>query len=155
MNVILRPYDKALDYGFIISTWPKAVFYGQDEQTIRSFDEDQRKRWFELKFNDINVDLDRWECRVAVDAEDPTFILGYSVTYLRSDKKTRGILFTYVKAAYRQQGLGKLLCGPETERVYNLTDWTVLGKEIIEKRKENGHEFKGIESDVSHSGEDS
>ncbi len=128
MNVILRPYDKVLDYGFIISTWPRAVY-------------DWKKRnrkidpvWFKDKFDEVNSHLERQSPRMAVDPEDPTFIFGYSFSSYDHVKEHRSIKFVFVKIAYRRQGIGTLLCGPEKAHAYDWADWTKLGHLIVDKR---------------------
>lgn len=134
----LRPYDKALDYGFIISTWPKAIYYGSKPGIDQSQEllSESHNRWFKAKFEEINAKLGIWNVRMAIDPEDPSFILGYSITGLRED--ARMVCFVYIKKGYRCQGIGTLLCGPEKKHNYNYADWTDLGKEIIELRNKRG-----------------
>ncbi len=141
MNVILRPYDKVLDYGFIISTWPKAIF-------------DWRKQgnkidpvWFKNKFDDVNSQLERQAPRVAVDPEDPTFIFGYSLSWYEFIKEHRSIKFVFVKSAYRNQGIGTLLCGPEKVLAYDHADWTTLGHLIVDNR--TAKSLKDIKADLN------
>ena len=153
MNVVLRPYDKALDYGFIISTWPKAVYYG----TLSGMPQEAGAHytWFAEKFKEINSRLERWTVRMAVDPEDPSFVLGYSVTYRSPVDDYRRILFVYVKKGYRCQGIGRLLEGPEKLCDYDTADWTDLGKAIVEKRKRKEDYAKSNSSDVSSASNDS
>lgn len=146
MNVILRPYDKVLDYGFIISTWPKAVYnWKKNENKVDSV-------WFKDKFNDVNTQLERQSPRVAVDPEDPTFIFGYSVSNYDFVKMHRSVKFVFVKSAYRNQGIGNLLCGPEKDHSYDWADWTQLGHLIIDTRTAKA--LKEIQDDLKEESND-
>ncbi len=128
MNVILRPYDKVLDYGFIVSTWPKAVYdWKKNKRKVDS-------AWFKDKFDEVNSQIENQEVRVAVDPEDPTFIFGYSASRFDFSKMHRSIKFVFVKSAYRNQGIGNLLCGPEKVHAYDYADWTQLGHLIVDTR---------------------
>jgi GNAT superfamily N-acetyltransferase len=128
MQVQLRPFNKDLDYGFLIATWPKAIYYG----SAHSGNEHERNLWFKAKYDLINTMLQnpRWEIRIACVDEDPSFILGYSVTMPNRD--SRLVHFVYVKKGYRKQGIGKLLTGPERIDV-SKADWTDIGRLIHDK----------------------
>lgn len=130
MKVTLRSYDKVLDYGFIISTWPKSVYEWAEH------DNKLDQEWFKDKFNDVNAQLERWTIRMAVDTVDPSFIFGYSLSTYDFIKKHRAIKFVYVKSAYRNQKIGSLLCGPEILYDYTNADWTPLGHKIVDDRSE-------------------
>lgn len=149
MNVILRPYDKTLDYGFIISTWPKAIYYGGSDHK----DDAVHDEWFKNKLEYVSVQLSRWDVRTAVDPEDPSFIFGYSVTAVRP--KDRIVQFVYIKKGYRCQGLASLLCGPESVLNFTHADWTDLGKTIVETRKRRAEQNESNRSIISPSSENS
>lgn len=104
MKVILRPYNKESDYGFILSTWQKSVYFkNRPPKGMRSLT--NRSKWFARMLENVNAHLHVAKCIVAVSDENTDHIFGFAVEKLLEP----GIEFLYVKRAYRANGIEELL----------------------------------------------
>jgi hypothetical protein len=98
--VILREFNPDGDTGFIVSSWPKAIYFGSVSEP-----ETPWSRWADEKHEAIKEILGTHTVRVATLVDMPELIVGYAV--LGVDP---GLLeFVYVKKMYRKIGVGRLL----------------------------------------------
>ena len=98
-GVVLRSFDPAQDTGFIVSTWPKAVYFGAIDEPSTPW-----STWATAVHEKIKQLLGTCEVRIASEADKPLLIIGYSVV---NDNRLE---FVYVKKDYRGVGVGRLLC---------------------------------------------
>lgn len=123
-SVVLRAYNPEKDQAFLYSTWRNSVFYDLDDQDMT-----KAKAWFKFKTAKIKSELIRAKVLIACLSDDPDFILGYSVANVNH------LLYVYVRADYRRQGIGALLVEKNIETYTD--DLTKIGRSILKKKQEN------------------
>lgn len=118
--IIVRPF-KEDDYNFIISTWLKGLYYGNDW-----FEKIDKEAYMTHYHAFINSILSRPNIKVNVSAlkEDEDVILGYSI--LEGPK----LHWIYVKEAWRRLGISKDLI---THPISTVTHITRLGDQLRPK----------------------
>ncbi len=122
----IRPAT-AEDKSFIMATFLRGVYYGHTwyEQIPKELFMDAYKKLAEDAWNSKYVQFN-----IACLKEDPNVILGYSV--LSADRKA--VLWIFVKAAWRKQGIGRSLL-PET--IEFTTHLSLLGQQLIKEKFTN------------------
>lgn len=108
------------DRAFIFSTFLKGVRFGMD-----LYSEIDEKVFFEQYPKVVETLLSRSEISVMCLAEDPDVILGYAV------RQGSVLHWTFVKKAWRKQGIAAKLC----EGVTEVTHLTRPGTDIKNKKK--------------------
>src|ERR1700686_3327393 len=101
------------DKNFILATFLRGLYYGDSffSQVPKDIFMDRYKRVANALVNDTNTDI-----FVACLPEDPDVILGYSL--ISKDGKT--LYWTFVKAAWRKNGIGKSLISQDIKYVAHL-----------------------------------
>ena len=119
------------DYNFIVATWLRGYYYGNDfkdesgHSLFSYIDKASFMRDYKKLVNAILTNP-KVNIRVACLKEDPNVILGYSVT----TKDDRIIFWTFVKTAWRQQGIGKSLLPKDPKVAVSCTN---LGLKLMSK----------------------
>lgn len=116
----LRNY-KQEDKSFVMATFLRGLYYGDSWFTLipKNIFMDNYKKIAEIIVNKHMI-------KVVCLCEDQDTILGYSI--LSHDFQT--IHFVYVKAAFRNKGISKILLPKHPSYVSHLTD---LGKKLLPK----------------------
>jgi hypothetical protein len=98
-KVVLRAYKPQVDEPFLYASWRNSLWYDEDRT-------ENPDKFFRLSTKTIRKILSEegTVVKVAVEDSNPLFILGYAVY---SNSK---MLWAYVKADYRNQGIATLLC---------------------------------------------
>lgn len=111
------------DKNFILATWLRALYYGND------FFHEIHKDVFMKNYHFV---LERFlrrpdiHVKVACLKEDSSVILGYSV-YRQPTSETSILDFLFVKSAWRQIGIGKSLV---PTGLHSVTHLTKVGKAV-------------------------
>lgn len=92
----MRNIDQEMDLPLLISTWRNAEWFSTDQSG-------NSNEFYRKLTKHINNILKEANVKIACKADDPNFILGYSV--MTGTK----LEFVYVKADYRKQGIAKIL----------------------------------------------
>lgn len=123
-KVIVRPYMAQVDEPFLYASWRNSLWY--DEERTENPD-----KFFRLATKSIRKVLAQptTTIMVAVQEDSPLFILGYAVI-----DKASHVLWVYVKADYRNQGLASLLC-QRAESFHK--PMTKIGKAIAKNKNLN------------------
>jgi hypothetical protein len=125
LEVVIRPMHSG-DHPFIFSTWRNSLYYDLDNQ-----DKTKAKAWFGRKSKQIKKILNNAQTRIACLKESPDFIVGYSVN------SENHLDYVYVRADYREEGIGTLLV---PKNVVTFTDETTkIGRAILEKKNKEKH----------------
>lgn len=116
----MRENDKA----FIFSTWLRGVYYG--ETVFKHMNKD---RFMESYHNLIEMTIAAPNTLILIAClkEDEDVILGYAA--LNKNKKV--VYWAYVKSAWRNIGLSKMLLGSD---IHVATTLTVLGLNIMKRK---------------------
>lgn len=101
-SVVVRPFVPETDTGIILGTWPKGKYFSDPENLKVN-----KKSWFAGFYNHVISALKKSTIRIAVLADDPNFIIGYSVI------SSGRLEWAYVKKIYRKQGIARLLIKKE------------------------------------------
>lgn len=120
--IAIRDWNPEQDKNFILSTWLRGLYYGND--WFRQI----KKDIFMNKYHAFLENLlaqSATNVQVACLREDPEVILGYSV--LGANHTAH---WTFVKSAWRNIGIAKSLIPADTETVTHLTK---VGLSIINK----------------------
>lgn len=123
--VIIREWGPN-DVPFIYSTWRNAIYYGWDDVNGSGFPRPEAKEFFKMQTIYIDDILESADVNVAVLADDPDTIVGYSVFY------SEHLYFIYVKEAYRREGIGELLLPRFIQTVSS--QQTKVGAAIVRKK---------------------
>lgn len=120
---------KAEDKNFILASFLRGVYYGDSwfSQIPKSIFMDNYH-----KVAQVFVNSDKFVIKIACLPEDENVILGYSI--LSADYQ--GIVWVFVKSAWRNRGIGKSLVPKYPTYVTHLSK---LGKDLI--KKFNGCQF--------------
>lgn len=116
-------HPKESDISFIMATWLRGLYYGE------SWFSEIPKNIFMSNYKKIaqaTLISPKVEVRVACLKEDPDVILGYSIV----SKNQEAVIWTFVKTAWRRQGIGKSLIPSNPKYVTHLT---ALGKTLMPK----------------------
>lgn len=120
VRVIIRAGTKE-DHPLIYATWRKSAFYSVPRRT-----KDDAKEFFRTQTAIIREILKNADVLVACLEDDPTTILGYSVT------TGEHLDWVYVKTEFRKKGIGTILFPKETKTVTNQLTW--IGASIAQKK---------------------
>jgi GNAT superfamily N-acetyltransferase len=99
MKLLIRPFMPLTDTGFILSTYPKSVYYKLPKENRPA----SKKAWMGEFYQGLLELLGTADIRILCTREEPNFIIGYAISHGSK------LLFMYVKKDYRGQGLSKLL----------------------------------------------
>lgn len=123
--ITLRDWDKAQDHNFVLATWLKGLFFGS-----RYFSLIDRKSFFENYHRAVEFILSHpgVRVRVAVLKDDPSVIIGYSVT----SQNDTILHWVHCKGAWRRIGIAKSLVPTTVQTVTHLTD---VGISVLRKHR--------------------
>lgn len=129
MNIVVRPFDPAIDTGLVYSTWAKGFYYSG-----LFINPGPKKQWFAHYHAYVQRMLKDASVSVAALADDPSTIIGYSVI------NGTTLEWIYVKELFRKQGIAKLLV--KNKVIGEVNNLTKIGKALAEKynlkEKQNG-----------------
>jgi ribosomal protein S18 acetylase RimI-like enzyme len=100
-EVLIRTFDPDRDTGFIVSTWPKAIYFGSIDEPGKPWAD-----WAVTAHEKVKDRLTKCEVRIASLPEAPELIVGYAAVWPGEHK----LEFVYVKKVYRHLGIGRMLC---------------------------------------------
>lgn len=119
--ITIRLWNSEKDRPFVLSTFLKGLYYG--ESWFRLINKDVFMTCYH-SFLEKFLDSPGVQVTIACLVEDPEVIIGYSVT-------TNTVLhFIFVKKAWRNIGVAKMLLPKTVSAVTHLTD---LGKKLLPK----------------------
>lgn len=140
MNVIIRPYNKLIDFGFIIGAWSNGAFYGALNPT-----KERKKEFYKTMGDKIKKHLDESEILIACMQDDPTSLMGFCVI-----DGTR-LEWIYVKEIYRKEKIATLLLKNREITELNKENITRFGEKFLEehpsfgqKENEDGESETGV-----------
>lgn len=124
MEVIVRPFDIAMDRNFLYNSFSLSSLYDSIYKDHKGFSKAEWRR-------EALMVMDKWQANASIQiaclASSPNTIIGYSIM-------SNGVLhFVYVKIGYRGQAIGKLLTGDNYTRV-DRHFMTKLGQKILDNR---------------------
>lgn len=135
MKIIVRAFNPEKDSGIIFDSYPKGVFYSPYQPI-----QEEKSVWMKRFFEMLKKQLSIAQVFIACTENDPNTIIGYSLI-------EKGILqFVYVKADFRNKGIGTLLT---KDKFINVNDDTLtkIGAAILSKRKEKNNEQRSEKVD--------
>jgi hypothetical protein len=127
VTVVCRPFNAKEDLPFVYATWRNCVWYTKhpDGDGVRGAHDLEA---FVARANTIISDfLKRAQVKVACSKEEPSHVIGYSVS--TGDH----LEFIYVKANYRSAGVGKMLLPRPCKSVAK--PFTNVGEAIVRNGK--------------------
>jgi hypothetical protein len=131
--IAVRPYINEEDRNFILATWLRGLYYGD------TFYSQIPKTIFMENYHRILerfVDGELATIKVACLKEDPSVILGYSVTRSATlgEAEISIVDWVFVKTAWRGIGIAKMLT---PKKINACTHLTKLGSSIIKHKMPN------------------
>lgn len=120
----VRKFDKDQDLSFILATWLRGLYYGNN------FFNKIPKDLFMKHYHDILkplVSSNMVDINVACLKEDPEIILGYAVL----NKAHTKLNWVFVKSAWRKIGVAKILV---PDSVNTVTHLSTVGENILRSR---------------------
>lgn len=123
MKVIIRPFNKDIDYGFIISSWPNGAYYSPAKPIVTS-----KKEFFKSMSDQIDKHIKSSNILIACMEDQPTSLMGFCVI----DKGS--LEWIYVKELFRRQKIAALLLKNQNVREFNTKNITKLGEKIMKEK---------------------
>lgn len=120
MNVIIRPFDREMDTGLILDSWPKNAYHSAAHEIAAP-----KSEWFARMHLYVQVELKRATILVACMDEDPNVIAGYMVV----DEEC--LEFIWVKPRYRRTGIAGLLLSRQAISRFNPMSLTEEGQNLV------------------------
>ena len=154
-EVFVRPYDKDIDFTFIISSWCNGAYYGSPTPV-----ELPKKDFFRIISNEVFKNLKSSKVLVACLKDDYDALVGFCAI------SGSCLEWIYVKDLYRKQGIGSLLLKNQTIDDLNKSNITKLGLNLLETHpnfgkkenqdgsREDGQALEGIQGNDQGSSED-